>query len=138
VTTYDVVSPLSDLTLEGPLLRRQLHNKGVRFHRGITLHSVTDQAVEGVDEFDDPFVVPTDGLVVVTQQLSRDAIYHELVGGREALQASGIEAVYRIGDAVSPRMISEAIFDGHRLAREIDSKTPAIPLPFDRERGRPA
>jgi dimethylamine/trimethylamine dehydrogenase len=34
-------------------------------------------------------------------------------------------------------MISEAIFDGHRLAREIDAPDPARPLPFDRERGIP-
>jgi dimethylamine/trimethylamine dehydrogenase len=35
-------------------------------------------------------------------------------------------------------MISEAIFDGHRLAREIDGPDPAIPLPFDRERELPS
>lgn len=34
-------------------------------------------------------------------------------------------------------MISEAIFDGHRLAREIDGPDPAHPLPYDRERGLP-
>jgi dimethylamine/trimethylamine dehydrogenase len=31
-------------------------------------------------------------------------------------------------------MISEAIFDGHRLAREIDAKDPAQPAPYQRER----
>jgi dimethylamine/trimethylamine dehydrogenase len=35
-------------------------------------------------------------------------------------------------------MISEAIFDGHRLAREIDGPDPSIPLPFARERELPA
>jgi hypothetical protein len=40
----------------------------------------------------------------------------------------------RIGDCVAPNFISEAIFDGHRLAREIDSDDPAHPLPFIRER----
>jgi dimethylamine/trimethylamine dehydrogenase len=29
---------------------------------------------------------------------------------------------------------ADAIFDGHRLAREIDSPNPAVPLPFRRER----
>ena len=41
--------------------------------------------------------------------------------------------MYRIGDAVAPRMISEAIFDGHRLAREIDRPDAAVPAPFRRE-----
>ena len=31
-------------------------------------------------------------------------------------------------------MLVDCIFDGHRLAREIDSENPAIPLPFIRER----
>jgi dimethylamine/trimethylamine dehydrogenase len=35
------------------------------------------------------------------------------------------------------RMISEAIFDGHRLAREIDGPDPSVALPFDRERSVP-
>ena len=39
-----------------------------------------------------------------------------------------------IGDAAAPRMIVDSIFDGHRLAREIDSPNPAMPLPFIRER----
>ena len=39
-----------------------------------------------------------------------------------------------IGDAAAPRMIADSIFDGHRLAREIDSPNPAMPLPFIRER----
>ena len=52
----------------------------------------------------------------------------------DALAAEGIEAVYRIGDCVAPRIIAEAIFDGHRLGREIDSENPAIPLPYRRER----
>ena len=42
--------------------------------------------------------------------------------------------LYVIGDASAPRMIVDSIFDGHRLAREIDSPHPEMPLPFIRER----
>ena len=31
-------------------------------------------------------------------------------------------------------MIVDSVFDGHRLAREIDSPNPEMPLPFIRER----
>jgi dimethylamine/trimethylamine dehydrogenase len=31
-------------------------------------------------------------------------------------------------------VVADAIFDGHRLAREIDSVNPAEPLPYRRER----
>jgi dimethylamine/trimethylamine dehydrogenase len=73
-------------------------------------------------------------VVLVTQQASEDGLYLELTGDPAALAAAGIGAVYRIGDAVAPRLLSEAIFDGHRLAREIDSPDPAVPLPYRRER----
>jgi dimethylamine/trimethylamine dehydrogenase len=35
---------------------------------------------------------------------------------------------------LAPRIPAEAIFDGHRLAREIDSENPTVPLPYRRER----
>ena len=73
-------------------------------------------------------------MVLVTQQASDDALYRELVADQGRLRAAGIEAVHLIGDAVSPRPISEAVFDGHRLAREIDSPDPSLPLPYLRER----
>jgi dimethylamine/trimethylamine dehydrogenase len=137
VTSLDVVSPISDLTLEGPMLRQHLHEAGVRVHRGITVLSVKPGLVSGEDEFEEHWFMETDGLVLVTQQLSDDALYRELVGDRAALDAAGIESVYRVGDCLAPRMISEAIFDGHRLAREIDGANPTVTLPFDRERNVP-
>jgi dimethylamine/trimethylamine dehydrogenase len=137
VTSHDVVSPISDLTLEGPMLRQHLHEAGVLAHRGVTILAVEPGRVSGEDEFEEPWSLDADGIVLVTQQVSDDALYHELVTDPSALATNGIEAVYRIGDCVAPRMISEAIFDGHRLAREIDGPDPSIPLPFDRERELP-
>ena len=72
--------------------------------------------------------------MLVTQRLSNEELYLELRADEEALAAEGVEGLYRIGDCVAPRMIADAIFDGHRLAREIDSENPAIPLPYRRER----
>jgi dimethylamine/trimethylamine dehydrogenase len=137
VTSLDVVSPMSDLTLEGPMLRQHLHESGVTMQRGVTVLAVEQGLVSGEDEFEGPWSLEADGLVLVTQQLSDDALYRNLTGDPAALEEAGIEAVYRIGDCVAPRMISEAIFDGHRLAREIDGTDPSIALPFDRERNVP-
>jgi dimethylamine/trimethylamine dehydrogenase len=134
VTCFPMVSPESDATLEGEMLRQHLHRQGIRVHRGVTLDAVRPDGVTGVDEFDEPWTLPTDGVVVVTQQRSEDALYHAVVADPQRLAAAGIEAVYRIGDALAPRPISEAIFDGHRLAREIDQPDPSQPLPYLRER----
>jgi dimethylamine/trimethylamine dehydrogenase len=39
-----------------------------------------------------------------------------------------------IGDSLRPSFIADAVFSGHRLAREIDSPNPAEPQPYIRER----
>ena len=90
-------------------------------------------SVRGHDRHGDPWSASCDAVVLVTQQASDDGLYRELAGDPAALAAAGIGAVHRIGDAVAPRLLSEAVFDGHRLAREIDSPDPATPLPFRRE-----
>ncbi|MHB8532145.1 MAG: oxidoreductase, partial [Solirubrobacteraceae bacterium] len=74
-----------------------------------------------------------DAVVLVTQREPCDALYHELIADSARLQAEEIAAVHRIGDCLAPRLIAECIFDGHRLAREIDTENPAEPLPFVRE-----
>jgi hypothetical protein len=58
VTTYPVVSPISDGTLEGPMLRRHLHEVGVTATRDVTITSFADGKVVGCDEFErDPIRV---------------------------------------------------------------------------------
>ena len=73
VTSLDVVSPISDLTLEGPMLRQHLHELGVTAHRGVTVLAVEPGLVSGEDEFEEPWSLETDGIVLVTQQVSDDA-----------------------------------------------------------------
>jgi dimethylamine/trimethylamine dehydrogenase len=77
-----------------------------------------------------------DAVVLVTQRRSNEALYRELkdVVGFDALRQEGVDACYRIGDCVAPRLIADCVFDGHRLAREIDSDNPEVPKPFLRER----
>ena len=47
--------------------------------------------------------------------------------------AKGLKDVYLIGDAEAPRLIADATFSGHRLAREIEEKNAQLPLPYRRE-----
>ncbi len=134
VTLLDQVAHIADETLEGPLVRQRLHDVGVRMHRGSVVERVEPGRISGTGEFGDPFELEADGIVLCTQRVSNDSLYLELRGDDESLADEGIEAVYRIGDCVAPRILADAIFDGHRLAREIDSGNPAVPLPYRRER----
>ncbi len=124
VTTFDVLSPVSDETLEGDMLRAHLHRAGVSVRHATTITGVGAGSVTGHGRHGEPWSAACDGVVLVTQQVSQDTLYRELAGDEAALAAAGIGGLYRIGDAVAPRMISEAIFDGHRLAREIDENNP--------------
>ena len=121
------MAPFAYETLEQHFLKERLHELGVGMHRGTRVASVEPGRVAGADEFGDPVELEADAIVLVTQRVSDEALYHELRADEARLAAEGIEAVYRIGDCVAPQLIADAIFDGHRLAREIDSRIPPCP-----------
>ncbi|HXY45891.1 MAG TPA: FAD-dependent oxidoreductase [Acidimicrobiales bacterium] len=134
VTCLEQVAPLCDETLEGPMLRQRLHDCGVKLRRGVTLSSIGPEGALGEDEFGEPLSFAVDGVVLVTQRRSDDALYRELEADWGALRDEGVVGLYRVGDCVAPRIPADAIFDGHRLGREIDSADPSVPLPYLRER----
>jgi len=134
VTTLEQIAPMCDGTLEGPMLRRRLHEAGVVMRRATTISEIEAGRAIGRNEFDEPIDLAADGFVLVTQRCSDDATFRALRWDPDALAREGIEALYRVGDCVAPRLIADAIFDGHRLGREIDSADPAVPLPYKRER----
>jgi len=134
VTSLEDISPFSHETLEQVFLKERLHEVGVRMHRTVRLDRVEPGGLALEDEFGDAIELEADAVVLVTQRLSDDALYHDLRADEERLKAEGIEAVYRVGDCVAPQLIADAIFDGHRLAREMDADDPTVPLPYVRER----
>lgn len=133
VTPHAQVAAEGDLTLDGPAVRASLHASGVAMFRDVSLTEVGAGVLRGVGEFEEPFSLETEALVLVTMRAPVDDLYRQLVSDGGALDESGIEAVYCIGDALSPRPLAEAMFDGHRLAREFESPDPSAPLPYKRE-----
>jgi dimethylamine/trimethylamine dehydrogenase len=134
-TPYEQVAPLCYETLEADRIWKRLHELGVSIAASTTLTALEPERALGWDAFGDPVALETDAIVLVTQRVSDEALYAELAAEkRESLRAAGVEGVYRIGDCVSPRLLGDAIYDGHRLAREIDSPDPSVALPYVRER----
>ena len=136
VTQAADVADYMHYTLEAPMLHRDLHRLGVDIRTYTMVDSIAPGAVELFNVWDGRHkdTVEVDTVVLCTQRVSNDELYRELKADPGALEREGIEALYVIGDASAPRMIVDSIFDGHRLAREIDSDNPAMPLPFIRER----
>jgi dimethylamine/trimethylamine dehydrogenase len=142
MTPMGNIAPYMHFTLEAPNMHRKLHKLGVEvvtYHMPskIEVGGVTAEHVYDTDGHSRSF--EADAVVLVSQRRSNEALFRELkdVVGREALAAEGVTALYRIGDCEAPRLTADAIFSGHRLAREIDSPNPEVPLPFKRERRVP-
>jgi dimethylamine/trimethylamine dehydrogenase len=135
VTPFSQISPYSTFTLEAPRLNRLLRELGVELLAEHAVGRIEPAKVVGTHVYaaGRPLEWAADAVVLTTQRVSNDGLWRELRALPERLSAEGIEGLYRIGDCVVPRLAADAIFDGHRLAREIDTGDPATPLPFIRE-----
>ena len=65
---------------------------------------------------------------------SNTALYEGLAARRGEWRDKGIEVVVRSGDCLAPRYLADAIFDGHRIAREFEEANPERPRAIIRER----
>ena len=135
VTPLETPAPFTAMTLEQSRLRRMLADLGVEVVSGCMVRSIEPGLVTGYDVSlpDRAVEWSVDAVVLVTQRVSNEALYRALRSDTGALRQAGVREVFRIGDCVAPRLTADAIFDGHRLAREIDSADPSVPLPYIRE-----
>jgi dimethylamine/trimethylamine dehydrogenase len=136
VTQASDVAGYMEYTLEAPMLHRDLHRLGVQIHTYTMLEKIEPGVCHAYNIWNPAHkeVFEVDSVVLCTQRISDDALFHELRSDKARLEQEGIEGLYLIGDGAAPRMLVDVIFDGHRLGREIDSANPAMPLPFIRER----
>ncbi len=139
MTPMGNIAPYMHFTLEAPNQHRKLHSLGVEivtYHLPTKIEAGGVTAVHVYDEHAHEKQFEADAVVLCSQRRSNEALFRELKDsyGLDKLEAEGISALYRIGDCEAPRLIADAVFSGHRLAREIDTEDPSIPLPFKRER----
>jgi dimethylamine/trimethylamine dehydrogenase len=109
-------------------LRGEILSAGGELLPAAMLAFVGDGIVVTSDEISRPTEHDLDGIVLVSHQVSDDRLYRELAGDSGRLREHGIDQLLRAGECISPLSLSDAVFDGHRLAREIDTENPAIPL----------
>jgi dimethylamine/trimethylamine dehydrogenase len=132
VTPQANVAPFMAFTGEFGPVNVSLRERGAEIVLQHTLSQIAPGAMRGAGVWGGEASWDADAVVLVTQRESVDGVYRELVADIARLEREGIEAVYRIGDCLAPRLPAD-IFEGHRLAREIDSPDPAVALPYLRE-----
>jgi len=74
---------------------------------------------------------PCDAVVLVTDRIPNDALYHEL---QPALADGRIKSLRVLGDAEAPHIIAQAVFSGHLAAREFGKTINPDETPFKVER----
>jgi dimethylamine/trimethylamine dehydrogenase len=65
-------------------------------------------------------------LVTITARLPVDALYTELEAMRDRWEGAGIVSVTRIGDCWAPSTIQQAVYTGHKWARELDEEPESL------------
>lgn len=134
ITPFPNLGPYLFFTGEGFRINRELRAAGAAVIPSHVVTEIDGNQLHGLHAFDPtPVEWTADSVVLVTQREPSDELYREVLAEPERLKSEKIEAVYRIGDCVAPRLIADCVFDGHRLAREIDTDDPSVPLPYLRE-----
>jgi dimethylamine/trimethylamine dehydrogenase len=121
VTPLAVAGPFLDRTFEGDHARRRLHALGCKVVLETELTEVGDAGCATRSLFGEPGELASDTVVLVTARRPRDELRLALAGA------------YAVGDCVAPRLLADCIFDGHRLAMEIEEPDPMVPARVRRE-----
>lgn len=134
VTPFEKIAPFTVLTLEAPRLNRTLRELGMEIVHEHLVIGIEPNGASLMGNWGGESRIAADSVVLVTQRNPTNQLYYELTSDRDRLAAEGIQGVYRIGDCLTPSIPADAIFSGHRLAREIDSPDPDDWRPIIRER----
>jgi dimethylamine/trimethylamine dehydrogenase len=154
VTQLGGVGPYTHFTLEAPNLHRMMHEKGIHEHTLHWLESVEEGKANMYYVYRDGFKrdqgptlgklprkegtdvteISFDTLVVCTGRVANSGLYKELRARKSEWEENEIQGIYQAGDCFAPRLIADAIFDGHRIAREFESSNPQFAQPWVRER----
>lgn len=134
VTPAPQVSLWSYYTLEQKRTQDRLVKLGVKLWTNCNLETINPDTVEVLHTVTGyKRSLSCDGIVLVTDRIPNDQLYHALKPG---LSAGQLTSLRRIGDADAPHIIAQAVFAGHLAAREFD-ESPKDGTPFHREHPTP-
>jgi len=156
MTSFGSVAPLTAYTLEAPNLNRMMHEKGIKAFAGHWVEAIEPGnrvkvrifhfSRDGYRRTTDPIagelprkrgteaeVLEVDTVILATERTSNNDLYKALRARKSEWAKESIQGVYQAGDCYAPRLMADAVFEGQRIARELDSANPQRALPFKRE-----
>ena len=134
VTPAATISSWSEWTLEQEQTQKLLIELGVEFATQTDLVSADAGMVELSCVFTDRRTEKDcDSLVLISERIPNDKLYHSLQEKPENLSEAGIKTLKCIGDCLAPSTIAAAVYSGHLAARELESDQQEE-VPFLRER----
>lgn len=133
VTPAPLVSNWAVNTLEQPKIQSRLLELGVSIRANEALVAFGEQHAELACVFTGRRqTIPAASVLMVTSRLSRTDLQHDLLSSAALWQDARIKSVTSIGDCLAPGTIAQAVFGGHRYAREFEVP-PSESVPFQRE-----
>jgi len=134
VTPAATISSWSEWTLEQEQTQKLLIELGVEFATQTDLVSADAGMVELTCVFTDRRTEKDcDSLVLISERIPNDKLYHSLKEKPENMSEAGIKTLKCIGDCLAPSTIAAAVYSGHLAARELESDQQEE-VPFLRER----
>jgi dimethylamine/trimethylamine dehydrogenase len=131
ITPAPLVSHWTQFTLEQERIEHRLRSLGVQIHTRTTLRSIAPDHVVAEAVIDGrTSTLPRGSVVLVADRLPRTDLYEELV---PALADGRLDSLQLIGDADAPGLIAQAVFGGHRAARQFGEPVDPDAVEFLRE-----
>ena len=128
LTPAPLVSQWTEFTLEQERIERRLRDLGVQIHTRTTLRSIEPDHVLAEAVIDGrTSELPRDSVILVADRQPITSLYDEL------LNAGGLDSLQLVGDADAPGLIAQAVFSGHRVARQFGEPVDPDAVEFLRE-----
>jgi dimethylamine/trimethylamine dehydrogenase len=131
VTPAPLISYWSQFTLEQERIQHKLMKLGVKLYPQHVISEIENDCVRLTNTISgEASELQRDGVVLVSDRISNDALYYEL---KPALEEGNISSLRVIGDAEAPNIIAQAVFSGHLAAREFEEvKIEGTPFKVER------
>lgn len=124
-----LVSPWAANTLEQEMIQKRLMDRGVSILANTNIGAIRQREVELRCVFTGRTTTRAmRSVVMVTARLPEDLLYYEVAEAVASGHLVSIKTVHRIGDCLAPGTIADAVFSGHRHARELGG--PALEVPM--------